>query len=151
MQISTARVRAVYAADRCEALRMHLIAGKIDDCGVDGLLQALERGLEWGDHLTLHAMAVALQVEFRVIRTRRNVLSRTAINPSDPDSAKHPYVFLHFDEEREHYSALKPSPEARAGSEGGESTAVDAVVASSHTPPGAIQHARLLIARVESN
>ena len=67
MQISTARVRAVYAADRCEALRMHLIAGKI--CGVDGLLQALERGLEWGDHLTLHAMAVALQVEFRVIRT----------------------------------------------------------------------------------
>lgn len=144
MQISTARVRAVYAADRCEALRMHLIAGKI--CGVDGLLQALERGLEWGDHLTLHAMEVALQVEFRVIRTRRNVLSRTVINPSDPDSAKHPYVFFHFDEEREHYSALKPSPKAWAGSEGGESTAVDAVVASSHTPPGAIQHARLLIA-----
>ena len=54
MQISTARVRAVYAADRCEALRMHLIAGKI--CCVDGLLQALERGLEWGDHLTLHAI-----------------------------------------------------------------------------------------------
>ena len=34
----------VYAVDRRDALREHLKAGKIDDCGVDSLLQALALG-----------------------------------------------------------------------------------------------------------
>jgi hypothetical protein len=98
--------------DRHYALRKLVAEEKISSDDYDGFMEALEKGLEWGNDHTLRAMTILMRLEARVIKNLNCPAS--AMEPRLHGVSKDPrdqvgnilgviYLFL----DREHYSTIE--------------------------------------------
>ncbi len=102
--------------DRHHALRKLVVEKKISSDDYDGFMEALEKGLEYGNDHTLRAMTILMHLEARVIKNLNCPAS--AMEPRLHGVSKDPrdivgsiksviYLFL----DREHYSTIEDDPQ----------------------------------------
>ena len=103
--------------DRNQALRKLVDDKKINDTGYDGWCDALELGLEWGQDFTLHAMALLMHTEVRIVQnlpllraSSEPRVTKVSVDPTT--SAGPPQATVYLVLSSSHYSTLEEKPEA---------------------------------------
>ena len=102
--------------DRHHALRKLVVEKKISSDDYDGFMEALEKGLEYGNDHTLRAMTILMRLEARVIKNLNCPASAmeprlhgVSKDPRDKVGSIKGVIYLFLD--REHYSTIEDDPQ----------------------------------------